>query len=210
MAERKVVDWERVEIEYRANIMSLAELAETHGISKGRICQVAKEKGWARDLRAKILAKAEDKLNRVGLNEDLNAKRLTESAVVEKRSTDVVEIRLSHRTDIQRSKRIANKLMAALEALSLPEPLEDDASQAQRQQHSDLTADVLKAQAGILKQLVDTQKVIVSMEREAFGIAQMVEPPEVAPVIDHADAARRLAFVLVRAAKLQSEQKVAA
>ena len=200
MAERKVVDWERVEAEYRAGVVSLAELASMYGISKGRICQVAKAQGWVRDLQAKILAKAEDKLNRLGLSDDLNTKqRSSERVVVEARANDVATVRLSHRTDIQRSKRIANRLLEHLESLPVPPAPTPDKPQSEQMAQNTLCLGILKDQSVILDKLVGTQKVLVAMEREAFGIAQMVESPEAPATANPMDVARRIAFGLARA-----------
>ena len=45
----------------------------------------------------------------------------------------------------------------------------------------------------------DTQHKLVAMEREAYGIAQMVESPEDDAPVDPIEGARRVAFVLARA-----------
>ena len=58
---------------------------------------------------------------------------------------------------------------------------------------------ILKDQSVILDKLVGTQKVLVAMEREAFGIAQMVESPEAPATANPMDVARRIAFGLARA-----------
>ena len=207
MAERKVVDWERVEAEYRAGVVSLAELASMYGISKGRICQVAKAQGWVRDLQAKILAKAEDKLNRLGLSDDLNTKqRSSERVVVEARANDVATVRLSHRTDIQRSKRIANRLLEHLESLPVPPAPTPDKPQSEQMAQNTLCLGILKDQSAILDKLVGTQKTLVAMEREAFGIAQMVESPEAPATANPMDVARRIAFGLARAGSQLTQQ----
>ena len=207
MAERKVVDWERVEAEYRAGVVSLAELASMYGISKGRICQVAKAQGWVRDLQAKILAKAEDKLNRLGLSDDLNTKqRSSERVVVEARANDVATVRLSHRTDIQRSKRIANRLLEHLESLPVPPAPTPDKALSDQMAQNTLCLGILKDQSAILDKLVGTQKTLVAMEREAFGIAQMVESPEAPATANPMDVARRIAFGLARAGSQLTQQ----
>ena len=177
---RKPVDWERVEIEYRAGVMSLPELAAAHNISTGRICQVAKERGWPRDLKAKILARAEAKLNAFNLNGILNDAKQTVEDVVDARSNDVVAIRLSHRTGIHRTKSIVDKLLETLEGF-------------------ETTEDNIREHAMVLKQLADSQKTVVSMEREAYGLD---DTPEVQPPPSHIDpmeGARRIAFILQRA-----------
>ena len=50
----KAVDWERIELDYRAGIKTLRQIAEENGISHVAINKRAKRDGWTRDLSAKI------------------------------------------------------------------------------------------------------------------------------------------------------------
>lgn len=52
-------DWERIEIDFRAGVLSTREIAQAHGISHTAINKRAKAYGWDRDLSAKIKAKAD-------------------------------------------------------------------------------------------------------------------------------------------------------
>jgi hypothetical protein len=51
-------DWDRIELDYRAGIKTLREIADEQGITHGAINKRAKRDGWVRDLSAKIRAKA--------------------------------------------------------------------------------------------------------------------------------------------------------
>lgn len=51
-------DWKAIELDYRAGIKTLREIADAHGITHGAINKRAKRDGWTRDLKAKIQAKA--------------------------------------------------------------------------------------------------------------------------------------------------------
>ena len=53
----KVVDWERIELDYRAGIKTLRDIAQEHGITHGAITKRSKRDDWVRDLTAKIQAK---------------------------------------------------------------------------------------------------------------------------------------------------------
>ena len=55
-AEKKVIDWEAIERDYRAGILSLREIAAVHGCSHVAISKRARAEAWARDLAAKIQA----------------------------------------------------------------------------------------------------------------------------------------------------------
>lgn len=57
--EKKTPDWERIEADYRAGLLSVREIAASQGITHGAINKRAKRDGWERDLAAKIRAKAD-------------------------------------------------------------------------------------------------------------------------------------------------------
>jgi hypothetical protein len=59
------VHWERFEAEYRADILSLREIAALHpGVSHTSIARKAMASGWKKDLRARIDAKADEIVTR--------------------------------------------------------------------------------------------------------------------------------------------------
>ena len=53
------LDWEGIEREYRAGVLTLREIAGRFGTTHSSIHARAKKYGWDRDLAAKIRAKAE-------------------------------------------------------------------------------------------------------------------------------------------------------
>ena len=59
MADKKQIDWERIELEYRAGLLSVREIAASHGITHGAINKRSKRDGWEHDLTARIRAKAD-------------------------------------------------------------------------------------------------------------------------------------------------------
>ena len=195
------VDWERIEVDYRAGLLSLRELAIAHpNTNHVAIARRAKKEGWTRDLTAKIKAKAEDLVTRSVVTPDETARRaVTEKEVVEAGAAAIVQVRLSHRTDIQRSKRLVNTLLEHLEELGLPKVPDKGKPESETQAVRTLCLATLKDQSVILDKLVGTQKVLVAMEREAFGIAQMVEAPDAPAAVNQMDVARRIAFGLARA-----------
>ena len=195
------VDWERIEVEYRAGVLSLRELAAAHpNTNHVAIARRAKKEGWTRDLSAKIKAKADDLVTRAAVTPDETARRsVTEKEVVDAGAAAIVQVRLSHRTDIQRSKRIANRLLEHLEALPVPPAPTTDKPLSEQLAQNTLCIGILKDQSVILDKLVGTQTTLVAMAREAFGIAQMVEAPETQAAVNTMDVARRIAFGLARA-----------
>ena len=49
-APKSGADWERIELDYRAGVKSLREIASEHGITEGAIRKRARRDGWERDL----------------------------------------------------------------------------------------------------------------------------------------------------------------
>lgn len=113
MAAKQKTDWDAVEPHYRAGIKSLRQLADEFGCTSGRVAQVAKERGWSRDLAAKIKAKAAAKVSRSILSEELSAKKvISENEIVEANAEMQKGITLGHRSDAQRARKL---VMAQLE-----------------------------------------------------------------------------------------------
>lgn len=85
MTAPKLVDWERVEAEYRIGIKSLREIAEPFGITEAAIRKRAKRDKWSRDLTSRIRLKAEDKVRKAAMV------RVPSTNLSEQNEEDVVE-----------------------------------------------------------------------------------------------------------------------
>lgn len=192
-AERKVVDWGLVEPHYRAGIMSLAELGKAFGVSDVAIHKHAKKNGWIRDLQAKVKAKADAKVSASVVSAEVRAEReLTEKVVVEANATAVAKIRIEHRTDIARAKKLFLAMLEELETTSsstgqgllkrmidVLTQVEDGDSkedaEAKIARHRTLNALLDKTLAlgtriDSGKKLVEMLEKLVRLEREAWGI----------------------------------------
>ena len=44
------IDWETIENEYRAGMLSIREVARRNGVDHAYLIRTAKKKGWSRDL----------------------------------------------------------------------------------------------------------------------------------------------------------------
>lgn len=175
-------DWERIEADYRAGVLSLREIALANsGVSHTSIARRAKRDGWTQDLSAKIKAKADDLVTRQAVTESVTADRaVSDRQIVDGNAQAIANIRLSHRSDISRSRRLAMALLEELEIESgnldlfreLGELLRcpDDRGVDRR---NDLYEKVISSAGRIdsMKKLAETLKTLVGLEREAYGLS---------------------------------------
>lgn len=183
-APKSGADWERIELDYRAGVKSLREIASEHGITEGAIRKRAKKPGeeWERDLAGKIQAKAEELVRRDAVRSEVRANQAaSEKAVVDANAQAIADIRLAHRHDIRRARTLTNALLSELEQQTDPDTLamlrelgdllrrEDDNGQDRR---NDLYTKVisLSERSKTMKTLADSLRVMVDMERTAFGM----------------------------------------
>jgi hypothetical protein len=106
--------------------------------------------------------------------------------IVEANAERIADVRMAHRTDIARGRRLAISLLEELEhetgSIDLYHELgellraPDDKGQDKR---NDLYNRVISSAGRIdsMKKLADTLKVLVAMEREAYGIKEEQEKP---------------------------------
>ena len=84
MTAEKDVAWDVIELDYRAGVKTLRQIAEEHGITHGAINKRAKRDGWTRDLSAKIAAKADELVSRAAVSRTVSKEqRILERQVVD-------------------------------------------------------------------------------------------------------------------------------
>lgn len=175
-------DWERIELDYRAGIKTLRQIADEHGITHGAINKRAKRDGWERDLASKIQAKAETLVSKAAVSKPVSMEtRIAERDVIEANAIAVADVRLAHRRDIHRSRRIVMSLLDELEYQTGAENVAmleqlgellrspDDRGQDKL---NDLYHKIiaLPGRAKTMKDLGESLRVLVVLERQAFGL----------------------------------------
>jgi len=216
MAAKKKTDWDAVEPHYRCGIKSLRQIADEFGCTSGRVAQVAKERGWPRDLSAKIKAKAEAKLSKSILSAEVIAQRvISENEIVEANATMQVNALLGHRTDIKRHRTLSIKLLAEIEAQTnepelfaqLGELLQSPDDKG-IDRLNEIYRKVIATPSRIdsMKKLAETLKTLIALEREALGITGAEEDKPNKQDIPVLEAARRIAMALA-AGMAQIEHK---
>lgn len=178
----KSPDWERIELDYRAGIKSLREIADGSGVSHVTVSKRAKKEGWSRDLAARIQAKSDELVNKASVNASVNsANPVTERETVEANAQAIATVKLAHRSDIRRAHNILMALFDELECQTGAESVallqqlgeimrsEDDKGQDRR---NDLYSKIisLPERAKTAETLTRSLKTTIELQRQAFAM----------------------------------------
>ena len=195
MAEKRPVDWEAVEREYRVGIRSLRDIGAEFGVSEGAIRKKAKVESWDRDLSAKIASKAEALVRKAEVRSEVrNESSASEADMVLAGANLQAAAQLNQRKDVSRSRGIVQKLFAELEGQI--DGLEDFAKLAELMAEpddngSDKLNELYKkvisfpSRVDSAKKLSDALRVLVELERKVLRIKD--DPEASSTVIVKAD-----------------------
>ena len=216
-ADKAAPDWERIEVDFRAGLLSLREIASLHpGTNHVAITRRAKREGWTRDLNKKIQAKAQELVTRQAVTPGVTEKAaVSERRIVESAAQQAATVMIAQRSDISRSRTLCMSLLAELEAeTGNIAGLEDlgEILRAPDDQGKDRLNDIYRAVISLpertktMKALAESLKHLIGLEREAYNIASTPIPvthsnPDGTPLVadltkDPVEATRRyLAFL---------------
>ncbi|ORJ47857.1 hypothetical protein B2M27_23840 [Kluyvera intermedia] len=182
-------DWEAIESAYRAGVLSVRELAGKYGISHQAISKRAKKDGWERDLKAKVQAKADALVaKREVARQVATGSTISERQLIEATAEVIATVRMEHRGDIRRARELTNTLfdelagecgdVAALEQLGELMRREDDKGMDKL---NDLYHKIISLPSRVksMKELSDSLKTLIGLEREAYSIESKAESKEV-------------------------------
>lgn len=178
-APKPNADWESVEREYRAGVLSVREIGKAAGVSHVAVIKRAKRYGWTQNLAARVKEEIARRLVASEVTEEVtgNHRAIVEAAAL--RSIDVI---LAHRKMIARHRGIADGLDAELEA---------ESAKAENDRLP------LKDRAAIFESLTRSSGRVITLERQAFGLDDDVKTPDEIEVSDAAsprgEVERRLA-----------------
>jgi hypothetical protein len=179
--DKKAPDWELIERDYRAGVLSIREVAKTHGISDKAVRNKAKERGWERDLSEKIAEKVRTELVRT---QSAPADPKTEREIIETAAATVVKVVRSHRKRIGHQTALVDLLTEQLmEAAMNRDDIEVEintetmADQSGQRRTMMMRAVSLQSHSTIAVNLSNALKTLVGLERQAFNIK---EEPETA------------------------------
>lgn len=179
-AAKATPDWEKIEADYRAGVLSVREMAAAAGVSHTAIQKRAKAQGWERDISAKVSAKADSLVaKRQVATEVATEKAISERQLIEANAQVIADVRMSHRGDIRRARSLTMTLLLELEATTIDHELfaqlgellrdEDERGQDKR---NDLYQKVIgmSSRVSSMKSLAEALKTLVGLEREAYGM----------------------------------------
>ena len=188
MAAPKKIDYDRIEPGWRAGLLSPHQLAAIYTeetgqkVSHAAIIKHFKKAGIARDLSSKINDRANAMVTEAMVTGKVTSKpSIPDSSIIEQGSMQVATVKLAHRHDIRRARTLTNALLNELEQQTDPNTLamlqelgellrrEDDNGNDRR---NDLYMKVisLSERSKTMKTLADSLRVMVDMERTAFGM----------------------------------------
>jgi hypothetical protein len=201
--KRVTPDWECIERDYRAGLLSLRAIAAKDGcISEKGIRKRARKLEWARDLTARIHAKAEELVRKEMVRSTgpqyATADEATETEIVQDNAEILAHVELTQRRDISKARQVAVRLFNELEAVTgepltpklLQELLDklaaspDDAKAARAALAKAIS---LPARSATVKALAEALRTLVTLEREAWGLGMTdarAPPSAPARVID--------------------------
>lgn len=174
MNTRAKVDWERIEIDFRAGVKTLRQLGDEYGVSHVAISRKAKREKWPRDLSAKIAAKAREKVTKASCNSGVT--KQTEQEVIEAESEIQSRIALSHRKDIPAKRELVAKLFAEIESLTDGKDVIEQMVEALNSGDLDRMADSVRKVTDLpmrikgVSDLVNSYKSLIQLERQAFSL----------------------------------------
>ena len=190
------IDDTRIENGWRAGILSPRQLAAQYTeetgqkVSHAAIIKHFVKEGVPRNLAAKIQAKADELVTRAAVTEEVTqGTRNRDKAIIDANANAVASVRLAHRRDIQRARSITVSLLEELEgqtgadAVALLSDLGDmmrNPDKHGQDKLNDLYHKIisLPGRAKTMKDLGESLRVLVGLERQAFGLDDKDNAPE--------------------------------
>ena len=227
MGANKEVDWGLLDADWRAGIKNPRQMADDYNlltgdkVSHSGITKHFEKLGIPRDLGAKIRARADEIVNRSAVEstgELTNQPKIADEAIVEACATTAANLVLGHRATIERYRAIAKRLLDEIETTTDNRDLFENLGELLRKENdrgvdkiNDCYRKVISmpSRVSAFKQLAEVLKILVGLERQAYGLADNAEggknPTQTeAPQVGTAginDAARRVAFLFMSATR---------
>jgi hypothetical protein len=207
MAVKKPVDWDQVAIDIRAGILTDRQIGEKHGRSHGAIHQYAKKNNIERNLTARIRERTETKLSKAALSKKTIQERakLTQEQTIEIAAEVQATIVIKQQGRIGRHLSVSEALIAELESQTIDRELYEKLGELMESPDengndklNDLYRKVISTSSRIdsHKKAVETERVLIALERQAFGLKDDAEDSK--KPLDESAIDERLALLLAK------------
>jgi hypothetical protein len=110
----KQPDWEAIERAYRAGLLSVRAIGESHGVNHATILKRAKKEDWKRDLTDQVRAATKQKVTTAVTSKGNQSKVVTDAEIIDEASDQAAAVILAHRTGLAQWRGIAEKLSVVL------------------------------------------------------------------------------------------------
>jgi hypothetical protein len=225
MAAKAKVNYALLEADWKAGLKSTRQMAADYEILTGdSVTHAAIAKHFEdvpRDKQARIRARIEEMVSTSAIDNMVAADKVSkvaDEAIVEAAARKGTEVILAHQKEITRYRTLAQKLLAEIETTSDNLELFDTLGECLRSENErgvDKLNDAYKkvidlpGRVDSFKKLAEVLKVLIGLERQAFGMADTPDggknaPPTPTPqggTSDVNDAARRIAYLFLSASR---------
>ena len=147
----KQPDWEAIERAYRAGLLSVRAIGESHGVNHATILKRAKKEDWKRDLTDQVRAATKQKVTTAVTTKSNQSKVVTDAEIIEEASDQAAAVILAHRSGLAQWRGIADKLSYVLSDM-------------------EVTPDNAGDFARSLNAGVDAQLKVIKGERQAYNL----------------------------------------
>jgi hypothetical protein len=188
--EKKLpVDWDLVEKEIRAGVLTDRQIGDKHGRSHGAIQQYAKKHNIERNLGERIRQRTEIKLAKAILAKETSQiiNKVSEQQAIEYAADIQTTIVIKQQGRIGRNLKVAAALIDELESQTIDRELYENLAELMvspdkngMDKLNDLYRKVISTPSRIdsHKKAVETEKMLIAMERQAFNIGDAPPTPE--------------------------------
>jgi len=183
MGNSNRIDWAKIERQYRAGMLTIAEIARENGnIPESNIRYHAKTKGWKRDLtdemRSRTRTKMVENLAKIypGGEKEIagKIKVIEDEEIIEQASRTQVNVVREHQKTVGQGHSLTMRMLDELDATTthrgqLEDMIKSDV--APIRQRAMINAVSLNSRAVVMRDLANAARVWVQLERQAFNIA---------------------------------------
>lgn len=174
--DNEVPDWERIESDYRAGILSMRELTEIHAVPASTLRSRARKFGWTRALTGIVRGRSDAIV--AGASHGLGAEN-TDDEIANRSAEELAAVKLSHRRYAARSRGVAEKMLDELEALAgddrdlypkIAQLIKTRQMDNGRLQQAFNHIASLPGRIKALRDLTEVMKGVVALERQSYAM----------------------------------------